>query len=102
MTLLHDRITAARSLLFVPGDRPDRFDKAASSGADLAIIDLEDAVAAADTSPPARQDGAHPTHTSPGSSNSPVKRFTWATAGTAEGDRRPPQPAADGAGAVYM
>lgn len=48
MTLLSDRIAAARSLLFVPGDRPDRFDKAASFGADLVIIDLEDAVAATD------------------------------------------------------
>lgn len=35
----------ARSLLFVPGDRPKRFDKAAASGADLVILDLEDAVA---------------------------------------------------------
>ena len=33
-----------RSLLFVPGARPDRFDKAAASGADAIIIDLEDAV----------------------------------------------------------
>ncbi|WP_433632455.1 HpcH/HpaI aldolase/citrate lyase family protein [Nocardia sp. CA-120079] len=31
--------------LFVPGDRPDRFTKAAESGADEIIIDLEDAVA---------------------------------------------------------
>jgi len=31
--------------LFVPGDRPDRFLKAARSGADAVIIDLEDAVA---------------------------------------------------------
>lgn len=31
--------------LFVPGDRPDRFAKAAISGADAIIIDLEDAVA---------------------------------------------------------
>ncbi|SDN41714.1 CoA ester lyase [Ensifer sp. YR511] len=31
--------------LFVPGDRPERFEKAASSGADAIIIDLEDAVA---------------------------------------------------------
>ncbi len=36
-----------RSLLFVPGDRPDRFDKAAASGADAIVLDLEDAVAAA-------------------------------------------------------
>lgn len=35
---------AFRSLLFVPGARPDRFDKAAASGADAVILDLEDAV----------------------------------------------------------
>jgi citrate lyase subunit beta / citryl-CoA lyase len=34
----------ARTLLFVPGDRPERFDKAAAAGADLVIVDLEDAV----------------------------------------------------------
>ena len=34
-----------RSLLFVPGDRPDRVQKASSSGADAVILDLEDAVA---------------------------------------------------------
>ncbi len=33
--------------LYVPGDRPDRFDKAAGSGADVVIVDLEDAVAPA-------------------------------------------------------
>ena len=31
--------------LFVPGNRPERFEKAATSGADAIIIDLEDAVA---------------------------------------------------------
>jgi len=31
--------------LYVPGDRPDRFDKAAASGAQAVILDLEDAVA---------------------------------------------------------
>jgi citrate lyase subunit beta / citryl-CoA lyase len=36
-----------RSLLFVPGDRPERFDKAAASGADALILDLEDSVSAA-------------------------------------------------------
>lgn len=41
-------ITGARSFLFVPGDRPDRFYKAAACGADIVILDLEDAVAAAD------------------------------------------------------
>lgn len=34
-----------RSLLFVPGSRPDRFEKAVASGADAVCIDLEDAVA---------------------------------------------------------
>jgi citrate lyase subunit beta/citryl-CoA lyase len=36
-----------RSLLFVPGDRPERFAKGEASGADALILDLEDAVAAA-------------------------------------------------------
>ena len=34
-----------RSLLFVPGDRPDRMEKALGAGADALILDLEDAVA---------------------------------------------------------
>ena len=34
-----------RSLLFVPGNRPDRFEKACITDADLVCIDLEDAVA---------------------------------------------------------
>jgi citrate lyase subunit beta / citryl-CoA lyase len=38
------RLREARSLLFVPGSRPDRFDKAAAAGADLVVLDLEDAV----------------------------------------------------------
>ncbi|QKV72842.1 CoA ester lyase [Amycolatopsis sp. Hca4] len=38
---------AATTYLFVPGDRPDRFGKAAASGADVVILDLEDAVAPA-------------------------------------------------------
>ena len=33
-----------RSYLFVPGNRPERFDKALASGADSVIVDLEDAV----------------------------------------------------------
>jgi citrate lyase subunit beta/citryl-CoA lyase len=33
-----------RSYLFVPGNRPDRFDKAYASGAHAVIVDLEDAV----------------------------------------------------------
>ncbi|MGP3792600.1 HpcH/HpaI aldolase/citrate lyase family protein [Pseudomonas sp. B392_1p] len=35
-----------RSYLFVPGDRPERFAKALAAGADVVILDLEDAVAA--------------------------------------------------------
>lgn len=35
----------ARSLLFVPANRPDRFEKALACGADAVIVDLEDAVA---------------------------------------------------------
>jgi citrate lyase subunit beta/citryl-CoA lyase len=38
--------------LYVPGDRPDRWEKAIATGADVVIIDLEDAVA------PSRKDGA--------------------------------------------
>jgi citrate lyase subunit beta/citryl-CoA lyase len=44
-------------MLFVPGDRPDRFAKAVDSGADAVIFDLEDAVTAA-TRPQARRDVA--------------------------------------------
>lgn len=33
-----------RTYLFVPGNRPDRFDKACASGSDAVILDLEDAV----------------------------------------------------------
>jgi citrate lyase subunit beta/citryl-CoA lyase len=33
-----------RSYLFVPGNRPERFDKAHAAGADAVILDLEDAV----------------------------------------------------------
>ncbi|MEV4840320.1 CoA ester lyase [Nonomuraea sp. NPDC049486] len=44
----HDRLCRAQSLLFVPGDRPDRFGKALAAGADAVIVDLEDAVRPAD------------------------------------------------------
>jgi len=37
-----------RSALFVPGNRPERVDKAMSTAADLVIIDLEDAVPVAE------------------------------------------------------
>jgi citrate lyase subunit beta/citryl-CoA lyase len=39
-----------RSYLFVPGNRPDRFNKALAAGADAVIVDLEDAVPPAEKS----------------------------------------------------
>lgn len=44
--------TIAHSYLFVPANRPERFDRACSSGADAVIVDLEDAV------PPSEKDAA--------------------------------------------
>jgi len=44
-------LAEARSLLFVPGNRPDRFEKAAASGADAIVLDLEDAVPPAEKAP---------------------------------------------------
>ncbi|GAB3584122.1 CoA ester lyase [Amycolatopsis endophytica] len=41
-------MTEARTLLFVPGNRPDRFPKAVDSGADIVVFDIEDAVAPAE------------------------------------------------------
>ncbi|MGD2096890.1 MAG: CoA ester lyase [Desulfobacterales bacterium] len=40
-----DKLGPIRSALFVPGNRPDRVDKAVATPADRVIIDLEDAVA---------------------------------------------------------
>lgn len=51
-------MTAAVSYLFVPGNRPERFNKALASGADVVIIDLEDAVPAQDK-PYARDEAKH-------------------------------------------
>ena len=47
-------INLARSFLFVPATRPERFAKALASGAGVVIIDLEDAVAP-DAKPAARE-----------------------------------------------
>ena len=44
----HAVLATARSFLFVPANRPERFAKALASGADAVIIDLEDAVSPAD------------------------------------------------------
>lgn len=46
MSATAGELATARTLLFVPGDRPDRFAKAAAAGAEVVIIDLEDAVRA--------------------------------------------------------
>ncbi len=43
-----EAIATGVATLFVPGNRPDRWQKAATAGADFVIIDLEDAVPAAD------------------------------------------------------
>ncbi len=43
-------MNAPRSYLFVPGDRPERFEKALATAADAIVVDLEDAVA-----PPAKE-----------------------------------------------
>lgn len=48
--------TTSSTWLFVPGDRPERFVKAAESGADEIVIDLEDAVT--DDGKPAARDAA--------------------------------------------
>lgn len=45
-------LAGARTLLFVPGNRPERFAKAIASGADAVVLDLEDAV------PPAERQAA--------------------------------------------
>ena len=42
-----ETVASAITALFVPGDRPERFAKAAAAGAGVVIIDLEDAVAPA-------------------------------------------------------
>ncbi|MEO7127510.1 MAG: aldolase/citrate lyase family protein, partial [Rhodoferax sp.] len=44
-------ITLARSFLFVPANRPDRYAKALASGAGAVIVDLEDAVSTQDKAP---------------------------------------------------
>lgn len=45
---MRGRIGGARSFLFVPASRPDRYAKALATGADCVILDLEDAVAPAE------------------------------------------------------
>jgi (S)-citramalyl-CoA lyase len=54
-----NQLARVRSWLFTPATRPDRFDKAAASGADVSIIDLEDSVAPADKAEARRTALAH-------------------------------------------
>jgi citrate lyase subunit beta / citryl-CoA lyase len=42
------RVAVARTFLFAPGHRPERFEKAVRSGADVLILDLEDSVPGAE------------------------------------------------------
>lgn len=44
MTDVLQNLARARTLLYAPGHRPDRFVKAVESGADVVVLDLEDAV----------------------------------------------------------
>lgn len=44
--MIMDLMTGFTNFLFVPANRPERFEKAANSGADLICIDLEDSVPA--------------------------------------------------------
>lgn len=46
--LFDSQLARARTLLFVPGNRPERFEKALSSGADVVVLDLEDSVPASE------------------------------------------------------
>ncbi|MGH3518699.1 MAG: HpcH/HpaI aldolase/citrate lyase family protein [Haloechinothrix sp.] len=48
MTSLVAQVRDARTLLFAPGNRPDRFARAHEAAPGLVVLDLEDAVAAAD------------------------------------------------------
>ncbi len=43
--MIEDRFQPRRSLIFAPGNRPDMFPKALTTGADIVCVDLEDAVA---------------------------------------------------------
>ncbi len=45
LTVAQAQVAGSVTALFVPGDRPERYAKAVASGADVVIIDLEDAVA---------------------------------------------------------
>jgi citrate lyase subunit beta/citryl-CoA lyase len=48
MPFLTTSCAKARTRLFVPGNRPERFEKAFRSGADAIVLDLEDGVPASE------------------------------------------------------
>ncbi len=57
--MTQSKFVRVRSWLFTPATRPDRFEKAATSGADVSIIDLEDSVAPTDKAGARRTALAH-------------------------------------------
>lgn len=74
---MSDRFPPIRSILFVPGDRSERFEKAVAAGADAICIDLEDAV------PAGRKTGARV------SAGRFLKEWAEASAGRGEEAGRP-------------
>lgn len=62
-----------RSLLFVPGDRPERMEKALTLGADALILDLEDSVAA--SAKPAARRAVHAFLSGASAANTPAQLF---------------------------
>lgn len=82
------RVATARTVLFVPGDRPERFDRAAASGADLVVVDLEDAVAAR-TKDAARENAAAWLAENPGGVRINAAGTDWFEADVAAVSTRP-------------
>jgi len=76
-----------RSLLFVPGDSPEKFEKASRSGADALILDLEDSVTVANKAE-ARREVLAFLHEQRGAEQSPLVfvRINALTTPFADGD----------------
>jgi len=55
---MSSQLQLMRSFLFVPGNRSDRYEKAATSGCDVMVVDLEDAVAS-ESKDEAREQALH-------------------------------------------
>jgi citrate lyase subunit beta / citryl-CoA lyase len=78
--------TAARSFLYAPGDRPERFDRALGCGTDAVIFDLEDGVAPAATAQArAHIAAALATPPSPGAGPGGTQRWVRVNTGGAMG-----------------